>query len=114
MRRFLSLMWAAAFIALGTFFFASKVDHPSDDIDILFEYGMIALSFPAGLAVFWIVGLIAMALFSCCEIEMYAAIQHIMLWGGCGLIGYAQWFFAIPKIVGLCRGQMKQSRDSPK
>lgn len=113
MRRLLSFMWAAAFIAIGTLFVAFKVDHPSDDIDIFFEYGLIALSFPTGLAVFWIVGLVAIALFNCCEIEVYAAIQHGVLWVGCGLIGYAQWFIAIPRIVGLCHGQMKQNRDSP-
>ena len=98
-QRFALMAWLGACCLVLAGSALSYFRYPGGDDDILFAYLMLALSFPAGLAVFGALGGLAVALHELFGAAMPAALQLAMLWLGCVAAGYVQWFIFLPWVI---------------
>ena len=79
---------------------------PNSDADILLAYGMLALSFPAGLIISAIVGVAGYVVFSTYGYVVQTSYWSILLtWLIFFVVGYWQWFRLVPWLIRRIKGR---------
>jgi hypothetical protein len=96
MKKVLTVTWLLACAAVLLIAVYAYEPNRNSDIGPLFLWLMILLTFPSGLLVASSGAMLVMALGVDTELSISSTVYHLSLWSAFVVVGYLQWFRALP------------------
>lgn len=107
-------LWVVATILVLLVTLYAYDGKPNSDIEVLFAWSMIFLTFPSGLIFAGLFSIVADCLDKFFAVVLYTSYLSLVLsWAGFLLLGYLQWFKLLPWLVRKIKARMGQpNQDS--
>ena len=104
--QFIAVLWLI--VCIGILFFA-YIQQSIHDMPVAFIYLMMFISAPVGLIVAPITGIATSYLFEIFSFEYHPFLDLLPSWFAMVIIGYIQWFIALPRFISWVKSNWQDS-----